>query len=81
MSEGIDTSSPAILAPWVYLAESLAHCQESQELVHLLKGDVDRKLSSLIGSSEDHEFHIVDQISQYLKVNFTTLYPASQIEY
>ena len=78
MSEGIETSSPAILAPWIYLAESLPHCQESQELVDLLKGDVARKISSLLGSSEDHEFQIVDQISQYLKVNFI---PPVVVEY
>ena len=58
-----------ILAPRLYLAESLAHCQESSELVNLLKGDAHTVISS--NRESDEEVYIFDQISRYIEVKCT----------
>jgi len=58
-----------ILAPWLYLAESLAYCQESRELVNLLKGSAHTRISSKRKSNQ--ELYIFDQISRYIKVKYT----------
>ena len=58
-----------ILAPRLYLAESLAHCQESDELVDLLKGDAHTIISSK--RKNDEELYIFDQISRYIEVKCT----------
>jgi len=58
-----------ILAPRLYLTESLAHCQVSHELVNLLKGDAHTVISS--NRESDQELYIFDQISRYIKVKCT----------
>jgi hypothetical protein len=65
----IDPGRVDILAPRLYLAESLADCQESHELVNLLKGHAHTIISSKRQSY--HELYIFDQISRYIEVKCT----------
>jgi hypothetical protein len=58
-----------IVTPRLYLAVSLARCQESHELVNLLKGDAHTIISS--NRENDEEFYIFDQISRYIEVKCT----------
>ena len=58
-----------ILAPRLYLAESLGHCKVSHELVNLLKGDAHTIISSK--RKGDEELYIFDQISRYIEVQCT----------
>ena len=58
-----------ILVPRLYLAESLAHCQESHELANLLNGYAHTIISSK--REIDLEFYIFDQISRYIEVKYT----------
>ena len=58
-----------ILAPRLYLAQSLAHCQKSDELINLLEGDTHRIISSK--RKNDQELYIFDQISRYIEVKYT----------
>ena len=58
-----------ILTPRLYLAESLAHCQESHELVNLLKGHAHTLISSK--RETEQELYIFNQISRYIEVKCT----------
>jgi hypothetical protein len=54
-------------APWLYLAESLPHCQESDVLVGLLKYDTLAEVTLL--PEYTNKSNIVEKTLQYLEVN------------
>ena len=64
-----------IFTPRLYLAESLAHCQESRELANLLSGHAHTTISSKRKSQQ--ELYIFDRISKYIKVKCSLCIPSS----
>jgi len=68
-NQEINTWAPEIFTPRLYLAESLAHCEESHELAELLKDDAHTLISSKQKNNE--ELYIFHQISRYIKVKYT----------
>ena len=66
---GMFTWEMEILTLQLYLAQSLALCQKSHELVNLLKGYKHTITSSSFLRSE--ELYIFDQILGYIEVKYT----------
>ena len=68
-NQEIVTWGVTIFTPRLYLAESLAHCQESHELLNLINDHAHTILSSK--QQTNQEQYIFDQISRYIKVKYT----------